>query len=113
MSSIRELEPFEDHFWDFYNAQSGSVQKKIDYVLYIVRSTKVIPGKFFKHVEDGIYEIRVQLGNNIYRVFGFFEQGNVIVLLHGIVKKTQKLPRREIERAHELRRKYYESRDQA
>jgi len=108
---MRILEPFEDHFWDFYNAQSKAVQTKIDYVLHIVMSVDRIPTKFFKHIEDGIYEIRIKVGNDIYRVFSFFDEGNLVILLHGFTKKTQKLPRKQIKKAIQLRRAYYENKE--
>jgi len=106
---MRILEPFQDYYWDFYNEQSKSVKTKIDYVMHIIMTVEIIPKKFFKHVEDGIYEIRIKSGNNIYRVFSFFDEGKLIILLHGFTKKTQKLPRKEIDKAVKLRRIYYES----
>jgi phage-related protein len=51
-----------------------------------------------RHVEGSLFELRVGR-KNIARVIYFFRQGRRIVLLHGFVKKTQKLPRREIELA--------------
>jgi len=106
---MRRLEPFQDYYWGFYNKQSKSVKTKIDYVMHIIMTVEIIPKKFFKHVEDGIYEIRIKSGNNIYRVFSFFDEGKLIILLHGFTKKTQKLPRKEIDKAVKLRRVYYES----
>ena len=106
---MRILEPFEDHFWDFYHAQPPGIREKIDYVLEMVASQERIPAQFFKHLEDGIYEIRVKKGSDIYRIFCFFEEGRLVILLHGIEKKSQKLPRREIEKAKRLRTRYYES----
>lgn len=106
---MRTIEPFGDYYWEFYNEQTESVKSKIDYVMQIVMTVEKIPVNFFKHVEDGIYEIRIKVGSNIYRVFSFFEKGKLIILLHGFTKKTQKLPRKEIKRAIELRKAYYES----
>ena len=106
---MRILEPFKDYFWEFYNKQSKSVQTKIDYVLHIIITVEIIPKKFFKHVEDGIYEIRIKSESDIYRIFSFFDEGKLVILLHGFTKKSQKLPRKEIDRAKKLRRDYYES----
>lgn len=106
---MRILEPFENHYWEFYNKQSNSVKTKIDYVLYIIINIEQIPKTFFKHIEDGIYEIRIKSGSNIFRIFSFFDEGKLIILLHGFAKKTQKLPRKEIDKAIELRRRYYEN----
>lgn len=55
---------------------------------------------------DGIFELRAQVGSNITRVMYFFFVGDRAVLTHGFVKKTQKTPVKEIERAKELRDEY-------
>ena len=57
---------------------------------------------------DGLYEIRVSSGNNIFRIFCFFDKGQLVILLNGFQKKTQKTPKSEIERAEKLKTKYYE-----
>ena len=108
---MRILEPFENHFWEFYNAQTKSVQDKIDYVLHIVMTVDQIPMKFFKHIEDGIYEIRIKVGSDIYRIFCFFDDGKLVILLHGFSKKTQKLHRKYIEKAKQLRGTYYDNKE--
>ena len=108
---MRILEPFENHFWEFYNAQTKPVQDKIDYVLHIVMTVDQVPKKFFKHIEDGIYEIRIKVGSDIYRIFCFFDDGKLVILLHGFSKKTQKLPRKYIEKAKQLRGTYYDNKE--
>ena len=57
-------------------------------------------------LEDGIFELRAQAGNNISRVLYFFMLGNQAVLTHGFIKKTQKTPDREIKRAKKMRDEY-------
>jgi phage-related protein len=52
-----------------------------------------------RHLEDKLWELRVESNTNIYRLIYFFAPGRRIVLLHGFQKKTQKAPRREIELA--------------
>jgi len=89
---MRTLETFKQYYWDFYHAQSKAVQTKIDYVLHIVMTVERVPTKFFKHIEDGIYEIRIKSGSDIFRIFSFFDEGKLVILLHGFTKKTQKLP---------------------
>ena len=106
---MRVIEPFKNYFWDFYYPLEPKLKDKVDYVLQIVISVQRIPVKFFKHLEHGIYEIRIELKGDIYRVFSFFDDNKLVVLLHGIQKKSQKTPRKEIERAKRLRRDYYES----
>jgi len=63
---MRILEPYRNYFWDFYHALPKSVKPKVDYVLQIVISVERIPQKFFKHLEDGLYEIRIESGGDIY-----------------------------------------------
>ncbi len=107
---IRDVYVYENYFWDFYYSQSKEVQDKIDFVIGIVRSMRVIPERFFKHIEGtkALYEMRVKVGSNIYRFFCFFDEDNVVILLNGIQKKSDKTPRQEIKKSERLRQKYYE-----
>jgi len=59
-------------------------------------------------MENGIFEIRVSSGNNIFRIFCFFDEGQLVILLNGFQKKTQKTPTEELERAKRLKKQYYE-----
>jgi phage-related protein len=70
----------------------------------------MIPEKYFKFLEgtDGLFEIKTKVGTDIYRVFCFFDKGNLIILLNGFNKKTEKTPKSEIERALRLKQQYYE-----
>jgi phage-related protein len=97
-------------FWDFYYAQQPEVQNKIDWVIGLVRALEIVPEKFFKHLEgtDGLFEIRIKLSSDIFRIFCFFDEGNLIILLNGFQKKTDKTPKNEIEKAKSLKQKYYE-----
>ena len=83
---------------------------KIEHVLFVISVAERIPVKFFQHMTgtDGLYEIRVQSGNDIFRIFCFFDRNNLIVIGHGFQKKTQKTPGRELERAEKIKREYYE-----
>ena len=84
-------------------------KEKVDYVLQVIISVSRVPVKFLKHVDDGIYEVRVEAGSNIYRIFSFFDEEKLVILLHGFQKKTQKLPEKEISKAKKLRKEYYEN----
>ena len=55
----------------------------------------------------GIYEIRVEIGSDIYRVFSFFDKGHLVVLVNGFQKKSQKTPKKEIELAEKLKKQYF------
>lgn len=106
----RNISVYKNYFWDFYNAQTKDVQDKIDWVIGLVRGLRVVPKKYFDHLTgtEGLFEIRVQVGNNIYRIFCFFDKGNLVILLTGFQKKSQKTPRKEIKKAELLKQEYYE-----
>ena len=74
----------------------------------MIRVTQQIPEKHFKHIEGtkGLYEIRVEVSGNIYRIFAFFDKGNLVVLGNGFQKKSQKTPKQEIERALKIMEEY-------
>jgi len=82
----------------------------LDYWSCLVRILRVIPEKYFKHLTgtDGLYEMRIKVGSNIFRILCFFDKGNLIILLNGFQKKDDKTPKSEIEKAERLKKKYYE-----
>jgi phage-related protein len=105
---IREAIVYGNYFWDFYNAQSEQVQMKIDWVIGLVRSLQIVPVKFLKHLEgtDGLYEMRIRVNNNIFRVFCCFDGGSLVILFNGFQKKTGKTPKQEIKKAEKLKKEY-------
>ncbi len=108
---IRQVIVFQHHFWDFYNTQTLEVQKKIDWIIGLLRTLQVIPVKFFKHLEgsDGLYEMRIKVGSDIYRVFCCLDKGNIVILFNGFQKKSEKTPKQELERALKIKQQYHES----
>jgi phage-related protein len=107
---IRSLIVYGDEFWDFLYAQTPKVQARILWTIRLIRDIQLVPQTYLKHLEgtDGLYEIRISSGNNIFRVFCFFDEGQLVILLNGFQKKTQKTPKSEIERAEKLKSRYYE-----
>lgn len=93
--------------------QTDVVRRKINFVLKLVETQRIIPRKFFRIIEntDGIYEIRVEVENNIYRIFCCLDDGAVVVLFHGFQKKTQKTPLKEIKRAETIKKDYFKSKE--
>ncbi len=81
------------------------------WVLKLITEVDPVPNTYLKKLvnTDDIWEIRVQFGGNIFRLLGFFEKDNLIVLNHGFQKKTQKTPAKEITIA-ETRKQDYENR---
>jgi len=110
VSKKRGLIFYKDYFDEFYDAQTTKVQKRILWTLRVIEDLDRIPEIYFKHLAgtDGLYEIRVQSGSDIFRIFCFFEENNLVVIGHGFQKKTQKTPDREIERGEKIKREYYE-----
>ena len=75
----------------------------------MIRTVDKIPQKFLKHIEgaNGLYEIRIKVGSNIYRVFCCFDAGRVVILFNGFQKKSQKTPKKEIDKALRLMQEYF------
>ena len=108
---IRDVGIYKDYFTDFYKKQSLVVRKKIDWTILLIQTLKIVPEKYLKHLTNtnGLWEIRVSAGNGIFRIFCFFDDGNLIILLTGFQKKSQKTPKNEIKRAEKLKSEYYEN----
>lgn len=89
------------------------MQKKIVWTLRIIEDIDRIPENYLEHLKNttGLYEIRVQVGNNIFRIFCFFDLDNIVVVGNGFQKKTQKTPRQQIEYAEQVKKEYYESKN--
>ena len=65
--------------------------------LKLFRKLKV-PKSYFKKISDtDFYEVRIELSGNIYRLPGFFHNGNIVILTNGFQKKTQKTPENELD----------------
>lgn len=109
MQTIRKIIFYKDYFTSFYVEQAENVRKKINQVLMLIQSQQRIPSKFLKHIEstDGLYEIRVELTGNIYRIFCCFDEGKLVVLFNAFQKKTQKTPQSEIEKAINIKNEYF------
>ena len=105
----RKITTYGDYFNDFYSKLEKEVQEKVDWVFQMVKAVEQIPKKFFQHLEttDGIYEIRVEFESNIYRIFCFFDEGHLVLLINSFQKKSQKTPKKEIELAKKLKKQYF------
>ena len=98
---------YKDYFMNFYRSLEIGAQKKIDYVLDMLKTQERINEKFVKFVRDGIFEKRASHNGNIYRAFFIFDEGNIVMLFNGFQKKSQKTPSKEIDKALELKKEYY------
>ncbi len=68
---------------------------------------------YSESLRDGIFELRTIFGNNITRLFYFFDEGKIVIITHGIIKKTEKTPPDEIEYALEAKRTYFKRKEDA
>jgi Phage-related protein len=110
---VREVVTYKDYFDEFFKQQPQKVRDKIIKVLDIIEQIDRIPLTYLKYIEgtNGLFEVRVQLGSNIFRIFCFFDGNKLVVLLSGFQKKTQKTPPKEIKRAEQLMTDYYEEKE--
>ncbi|MEN9370894.1 MAG: hypothetical protein RI952_1759, partial [Bacteroidota bacterium] len=89
---------YKNYFQDFFSNQREKVKAKIIWTIELVEELQRVPETYLKHIEntDGLYEIRVQSGSDIFRIFCFFDDGKLIVITNGFQKKSQKTPKKEI-----------------
>jgi phage-related protein len=99
---------YKNHFQEFFEKQRDKVKDKIIWTFDLLQDLPRVPESYLKHLEntDGLYEIRVQQGSDIFRIFCFFDHGQLVVLANGFHKKTQKTPKQEIEKALKIKSEY-------
>ena len=105
----REVITYKDYFEEFFKKQSRKVQDKIIKVLDIRETVERVPITYLKYIEgtNGLFEVRVQLGSDIFRIFCCFDGNRLVVLFSGFQKKTQKTPSKEIDRAVRIMNEYF------
>lgn len=106
--NIRTIIFYKEYFQNFFVKQSDKVQDKMIWTFDLIEQLERVPETYLKYIEnsEGIYEIRVQIGTDIFRIFCFFDQGRLVVLANAFQKKTQKTPRQEIKKAIKIKREY-------
>lgn len=107
---VREVIAFKNYFENFLLEQPKKVQDKIFKIIEAIETLERVPSNYLKHLTgtDGLYEARIQLASNIWRVFCFFDGDKLVVLMNGFQKKTKKTPKNEIEKALKIMAEYYE-----
>ena len=89
---------------EFINSQNRKMRAKIDYELTMLKEFgKDLRMPHSEHLKDEIFQLRIQVANDISRILYFFYSGEEIILTNGFVKKTRTTPPKEIETA----KKYY------
>lgn len=111
MGTFRSIEAYKHYFEDFFAKQPKKVQDKIIWTFELIEEVERVPTTYFEHIDDGIYEIRVKFGSNIYRIFSFLDKGKLIIAINGFQKKTQKTPKSEIKKAKKIRQEYEQDKE--
>jgi phage-related protein len=95
---------------EFLNSQPGKVAQKIVWVLRLVEELEFVPARYFAKLPgtEEIWECRINLASNTYRILCFLSGESSVVLAHGFVKKTRKTPRNEIDKAEAYKKEYLE-----
>ena len=106
---IREVISYKNYFEDFLKELPLKVQDKIFKIIEAIETLERVPANYLKAMEGtkGLYETRIQLASNIWRVFCFFDENKLVILLNGFQKKTQKTPKNEIDKALGLMEMYF------
>jgi len=99
---------YKDYFQEFFLKQRDKVKDKIIWTFDLIEDLQRVPETYLKHIEntEGLFEIRIQSGSDIFRIFCFFDKGQLVVLANGFQKKTQKTPKQEIEMALKIKEEY-------
>lgn len=105
----RKIIFYGNYFLDFYTRQDHKTREKIDFVLDLIRYVERVPIKFLKYMEgtDGLYEVRVMTQRKKIRIFSFFDEGNLIILINCFDKKTNKTPKNELDLGKKLKEEYF------
>ena len=107
---IRNVFYYRRYYLNFFATLKPEVQKKFNWTLKLLSTVDRVPEKYFKHLtgSSGLYEIRVEVGSDIYRVFSFFDKGKLVILVNGFQKKTPKTPKNELELAEKIKQQYFD-----
>jgi phage-related protein len=103
---VNDERPFERFVLDLSLKDRAKIFETINYFLELKNNGLPIKEKLSKHLENGIFELRSYLSDKIARTLYFYQKGAKIIITHGFIKKTQKMPRKEIEKAKALREVY-------
>jgi len=104
----RKIVLFGDYYLSFLKKLTVNEKEKLEKAIILLESEDKIPHHYIKFIRDGIYEFRVNYGNNEFRIFFIYDGLTIVILFNGFKKKTQKTPQNEIEKAIILKNTYYE-----
>lgn len=110
---VRKVVVYANYFKEFRKTLSKDTLRKVYQILTYIMILKQVPEKYLKAIANvqGLFEIRVEEGGNIYRIFCCMDEGNLVILFNGFQKKTQKIPPGEIERAKRIMTEYLSNKE--
>lgn len=111
---IRHIYYYKNYYLDFFQSLNAEAKLKFNWTLKLIATIERVPSKFIKHIQNSksLYEIRVEVGTDIYRVFCFFDNERMIIIINGFRKKSQRTSIREIERAEKIKNEYFNEKKQ-
>lgn len=103
----RKIRTYGGYFEKFMESLNENEREKIQYGLLLLKTQMILSLRFVKLIRDGIFELRTSYSGSYFRVFFIFDEGSIIVLFNGFIKKTKKTPKNEIEKAIKIKEAYY------
>ena len=104
----RRIKAYRHYYKALFDSLDKGTQEKVLYGMLLLKTQDRLPAKYVKFIGSGLFELRIEWQGNNYRFFFCFDEGNIVVLFNCFRKKTQKTPRKEIEKAYKLMEDYYE-----
>ncbi len=97
---FRNIYYYKNYYLNFFKTLDYEVKQKFNWTLKLISQVDRVPTKYYKHIEDstGLFEIRVEFGSNIYRVFSFFNKGQLVILINGFQKRVKELRKKRLKR---------------
>lgn len=90
MGSFRSVETYRNYTVNFLDSQTKRVRDTFIWTFQLIEEIEKVPTKYLKHIEDGIYEVRVKLGSNIFRVMAFFDEDKLVLTINGFKRKLKR-----------------------
>jgi len=106
---FRQIETYENYFESFFLKQNQKIRDKILWTFELIEDIEHVPKTYLDHIEGKLYEIRVKHVSNIFRIFCFFDDVKLVVVINSFQKKSQKTPINEIKKAKAIMDKYFKN----
>ena len=109
---MKRIIAYKNYYRDFYESLSQKEKDKVDRVMVLMQSENRMPAHYIRPLVNGIYELCISVLNRELRILFIYDGEKLVILFNCFVKKSQKTPRSEIEKAILLKKKYYEEKRQ-